>query len=152
MAVKINKKPKEEAPAANSEPQGLTLPALAAEVDELVEILKWNDKHEADPRFKRMETLKKLLRTVADDNNEPLAVVVIPGVKYEVEFSPKPNETKIEDVRKAHMLLGDETFYAVAKIPATAVNDYLTLPQREQIVTSMPTGSRRLKDYRNKSL
>lgn len=45
----------------------------------------------------------------------------------------------INDLRKVHEMMGDETFYAVATVPLKDIDAHLILPQRELVLDEHPT-------------
>jgi len=51
-----------------------------------------------------------------------------------IEISKRSLERKVVDIRRARQFMGDDTFFAAVNLPLKAVDDYLTLPQRNEVL------------------
>jgi hypothetical protein len=56
------------------------------------------------------------------------------GTLYRLEIGKRGTSREVTDMRKVHELMGDELFYELAKINLKDLDNYLTLPQRKQVV------------------
>lgn len=59
---------------------------------------------------------------------------VIKGDRYRVEIGPRGQSRKIKDLAKAKEFLGDDLFMQIATVTLKNLDDYLTPPQREQVI------------------
>ena len=61
------------------------------------------------------------------------------GVRYEVQIGARGKSRFIKDLVLAKKYLGTDTFMKVATITLKNVDDYLTLPQRNEVLDSKRT-------------
>jgi hypothetical protein len=69
--------------------------------------------------------------------------IVVEGKLGKVKFTPCADQLVCSDMKKAHEILGDDAFYALAKIGITDLKKYLTVHQLGD-VTAPSTGARNM--------
>lgn len=121
---------------------------LAGEVDELAELLAWELSVKDDPRTKRLKDLKEKLGIVADADTPADQVATLTGARYAVEWTARGNEREVNDLRALHKRLGDEVFYASAKMPVKALNQHLSESELVAYTTTALTGPRKCRGPR----
>jgi len=83
--------------------------------------------------FKAVET--ELQEALEDTNFKDDEDGEINGTEFVLEFGPKGTSREVSNVRQVHEMLGDELFYKLASVKLTDLDKYLTLPQREKVIT-----------------
>lgn len=155
MPVNFKDKSASDAPAKGSKGSTKKVPLqMTPEMtDRLAELLAWEKTFKQDERAKELEALKKMAAAEADAVGNLAAVHVFEGVKYEVEFSSKPEQTVIVEggVEAIHKMLGKD-FYAVATVSTTNLKEYLNPKQREQVTKTERTGTRRCTEFRERNV
>ena len=61
------------------------------------------------------------------------------GAAYEIEIGKRGSKREIKDLEKAKKLLGNELFMKIAKITLKDLDDYLTPPERDMVLTTNRT-------------
>lgn len=67
------------------------------------------------------------------------ATDVINGDRYRVEIGARGNSRSIKDLAKAKKFLGDKLFMQLATVTLKNLDDYLTPPQREEVIETNRT-------------
>lgn len=107
---------------------------IAVQVD-LIEAKKITADYEKDRKF---------LASLADETAKPEDEVVYTVEGGSVKFSPKTEQTAVTDIKAIHQTLGDEAFYAIAKISIDNLKKYLSASEIEKVAASKLTGARRI--------
>lgn len=92
---------------------------------------------------KRLKEVKAEL-LVRAGNYPPEQPVALDGKVWSAELSKAPDTVTGVDAKAVHEMMGD-AFYDVVSVPVKVLNDYLTKDQREQVITDVGHGTRRVK-------
>lgn len=85
------------------------------------------------------EAVAELEEKLAELNIGPDDTKVELGTLYRLEVGKKGTSRTVTDMREVHQMLGDDLFYDLAKINLKDVDNYLTLPQRQKVLTEERT-------------
>jgi hypothetical protein len=121
------------------------LSSFAAEIDLVGRLTE-----EAEPIQKKIAELQLKLKPLADAQTalaekidqleiDDDAELTERGVRYEVQIGARGKSRFIKDLVLAKKFLGAETFMKVATITLKNVDDYLTLPQRNEVLDTKRT-------------
>jgi hypothetical protein len=105
---------------------------------------------QAGPILKKIEELQVKLKPLAEarkaltDKIDALEIgddeeVVEKGANYQVEIGKRGTSREIKDLVLAKKYLGTETFMKVATITLKNIDDYLTLPQKQEVLKTKRT-------------
>lgn len=100
---------------------------------------------EDNPVFKQYAVARAELLGLLDDTYDADEAVELVGDEYHLKVWAKGVKREITDIGRVFELMGQDTFTEVCSVPMKAVDDYLTPPQQEEVVTSERVGARRLK-------
>ena len=129
--------PKKKAAAPPDE----LLSAFADEIDRVGKLME-----EAEPIAKQIKDLQAKLKPLAEAQKalakkideleiDDDAEVVEKGAHYQAEIGKRGNQREIKNMGLAKEYLGAELFMQVATITLKDLDAYLTLPQREEVLT-----------------
>ena len=62
------------------------------------------------------------------------------GTTYKVEIGKRGSSRSIKDMALVKVLMGNDLFMKVATVTLKAIDDYLTQPQREQVIETSRSG------------
>jgi hypothetical protein len=121
------------------------LSAIAQEIDRYGELAAAaapvvNQIKELKKKLKPIEDQGKLLEkligemTIGDDDE-----TVEKGAKFVLEIGKAGNSRSIKDLGKARDLLGDELFMQLATVTLKNLDDYLTPPQKAEVIEERRT-------------
>jgi len=105
---------------------------------------------QAGPILKKIEELQVKLKPLAEakkalsDKIDALEIgddeeVVEKGAAYQVEIGKRGTSREIKDLTLAKKYLGTDVFMKVATITLKNIDDYLTLPQKQQVLNTKRT-------------
>ena len=112
-------------------------------VDELGELKTKLER--AKPMIARVAEIEKVLRAYVDKTKVSNEETVIHGDTWELKVGKKPWVRKIIDKLKALKFLTEDVALEKVTIPLAVLDDYLTPPEREQILSKTRDGTRPLK-------
>ena len=61
------------------------------------------------------------------------------GERFQVEIGKRGSKREIKDIIKARKLLGDDLFFKLAKLTLKDIDDYLSPPERDQVLLTKRT-------------
>jgi len=61
------------------------------------------------------------------------------GSLYRLQIGKMGTQRTVSDVKKVHAMLGDELFYQIASVKLKDIDNYLTLPQRQEVIEEQRT-------------
>lgn len=76
--------------------------------------------------------LQKLIDELPNGDDEEF---VLRGAAYRAEVGAKGQSRSISDLHAVRDMLGDDTFMELAKVNLKDIDNYLTLPQREKVLS-----------------
>ncbi len=104
--------------------------------------------HAADPVYRDNLVLavenKKTVREMVSDVLSTDEKVEFAGERFTMTIGAKGKKRDITNIRKVHELLGDDVFYELCTVSLSAIDDYLTPKQREQVLKVEYTGTRNI--------
>ena len=111
-------------------------------IDEYGEICRQIDA--LKPAFARQKVLRVLIDmwSEAAEADQP---ALFTGSKYDLQVSPRENQTKIASIRRVSKLLGVSRFMSICSITLKAVRENVTQAQFDSLVVTERTGSRSVK-------
>jgi hypothetical protein len=90
------------------------------------------------------EASKRLLAALVPEGHAPDTVIKITIAGRLVEIGKESMKRTVKDVKLACKLMGESVFWGVVSLPLKAVDDYLTKPQRDQVLDVSYDGKRKL--------
>jgi hypothetical protein len=105
---------------------------------------------QAGPILKKIEDLQLKLKPLAEarkaltDKIDKMEIgddeeLVEKGANYQVEIGKRGTSREIKDLTLAKKYLGTDTFMKVATITLKNIDDYLTLPQKQEVLKTKRT-------------
>lgn len=76
------------------------------------------------------ELAEKIAELEIDDDATGMEL----GAAYKAEYGKRGTSREITDMEKVRQLMGDELFNQVATVTLKNIDDYLTAPQRKQVI------------------
>ncbi|MEY9560502.1 hypothetical protein [Sinorhizobium fredii] len=137
MAIVLTKKKIE--PAAYEEPDVSAFAALIDKVGQLqaeAEKTLARIKLEQDRLKPYKQALAELQAKIDALDLGPDAIGEELGFDFKVEVGKKGSARRVTDLKKVRELMGDELFYACATVTLKDLDNYLTGPQREQVLVT----------------
>jgi hypothetical protein len=136
VAVVLKKKPAvalEPTIQAVKTPLQLQIDLVGSQMLEAAKITKQIKELEAKlkPFKAEQDKLQKMVDELdmGDDASDTIV-----SDRYRVEIGPRGQSRKIKDLAKAKEMLGDELFMQLATVTLKNLDDYLTPPQREEVI------------------
>lgn len=142
MAIVLSKKKAAaKAPAAPAVNPGEILSDFAYLIDNVGQLAKEAELIEArikkeQAKLKPYEAaLKKLKAEIEKIVADPDEVIVQLGAHYRVEAGKRGTSRKISDIQQVRKMMGDELFFECATVALKDIDNYLTKPQRDKVIT-----------------
>lgn len=85
------------------------------------------------------EALKAVQPLVNDIDDDYGNTGRIEAERYALEYGKMGTSREVTNLKLVHEMLGDDLFYSLAGISLTALDDYLTPEQKEQVISESPS-------------
>ncbi len=140
MAIVLTKKKVIEAPSIETGVPDFTLSEFADLIDEVGALQEDAEKIQArikkeqeklKPYNDAMKRLKDRIAEIEDKDDEELEEL---GSRYVVEAGKRGTSREITDMGKVKKLLGGELFMQLATVTLKNIDDYMTPPQKAQVL------------------
>jgi hypothetical protein len=99
---------------------------------------------EYEKLVKEQDTIKEGLKKLIPDGWNPASPFVFEGTEHDAEFSAQSEVRSVTDLMTVHKLLGDDVFYAIAKVSLKDLDKYLSEEEQGEFVAKERTGPRKL--------
>jgi hypothetical protein len=93
---------------------------------------------------KEFDSIKEALKKMIPDDAKPDAPYSFSGIDHDAEFSSMAEVRGIIDLRLLHDALGDDVFYAIAKVSLKDLDKYLSEAEQADFVVKERSGPRKL--------
>lgn len=99
---------------------------------------------EYEKLVKEADSIKEGLKKLIPDQWSPANPYVFQGIEHDAEFSAQAEVRTVNDLMSLHNLLGDDVFYAIAKVSLKDLDKYLSEQEQGEFVVKDRTGPRKL--------
>lgn len=144
MAIVLTKKKVVSAPALEPE-LDVSLSEFADLIDEVGRLQEEAEKisqriaREQEKLKPYNEAMAKLKAKIAELEVGPDDTITENGHNYYVEAGKQGTSREITDMKKVRELLGDELFMQLATVTLKNIDDYMTPPQKAQVINEKRT-------------
>lgn len=85
------------------------------------------------------DAMKALEAMVSEMDGDPDQVLEEAGSRFRLEAGKKSTSRSIKDMARVREIMGDELFMTVVDVKLKDIDDYLTPPQKEEVLSSERT-------------